>query len=170
MHNVYSSLHRAGVISKELEEARNDALIMCRIPQDVVCILGVGQKVVIIRDRVAVCRTFLNHLENFWRSHYSKNPTVVSMDDELAASVNDTYGILSRANFDVSHDGKRNVHLLEKFLSRVDRGDTLTEDYMKWAMTAASGLPDTFISVYDLYTGRTKVDIRSFFPDIDFTI
>lgn len=180
--NVYNVLQQAGVIPKEFEASRNDALIMGRIPQDVLNILGIGQKTVLVRDRLLLCRTFQKQLEDFWKLHYNAKPgkrrlaqAVNAIEpglrvEEIALStIDDVYQTLNQANFDVIYDGNRDIHILAKFLAKVERGELQPDDYVKWAMTTASALPDTFGAVFDLYTGRTKIDIRPFFPRLKFT-
>lgn len=168
---VTNVLYQAGLIPSELMASRTAAMAMGKIPKDIADLLTAEQKVNIIRARHKVCKVFQGHLEDFWRKHYDKTIWNIAMkkDPLMAVLVGDAYKSLSRADFNVSHEGNRDLHLLERFIKQIERKEMPTLDTVTWAMMSASSMPSTFISAYEVYTGRTEIDIRPFFPALDFT-
>jgi hypothetical protein len=170
--SVYSVLNHAGLITQEFYNTYSKARQMGKIPNDVLELLKAEQKVTIIRNRRELCLEFQKHLEDFWRKHYDKKVWDISLskDPALKELVGDAYKPLSRADFNVSHEGNRDLDLLGRFLKGIDRKELPMEDNVKWAMMSASSMPSTFVSSFEIYTGRNQeIDIRPFFPDLNFT-
>jgi len=175
---IFNVIQRSGILTAELMLARGKAAKMGKIPEDVLNRLTPAQEICIVRERHTVCLDFQKQLEVFWKKHYNAatwkmTKSYLDAPDDMKPDMdkceNGAYRALTRADFNVSHEGNRDLDHLNRFLKRFDRKELQTEDMVKWVMAAASSMPSTFVSAYDLYTGRTDIDVRPFFPEMDFT-
>lgn len=172
--SVYHVLHKAGLISPEMEASRSLVRQMTKIPDDVTSALTAQQKVDIMRHRRDVCKDFQKILEAFWNKHYNAaswkvTKTYLDAPADQKPVTTPEQKALYAADFNVSHEGNRNLFHLSNFLQRIDRKEMPTLDDVKWAMMTASTMPETFYSAYELYTGRNRdIDVRSYFPDLNF--
>jgi len=171
---VYNVLFDAGIISKDLRNLRTMASRMWKIPDDVAELLTIEQKTSVIKSRYSVCKEFQTHLELFWKKHYRAETWKIAVsyldatkDDkpDMDKVLNDAYLALTKADFNVSHEGNRNLESLNNFLKK---GTGYSEEELTWAMMSASSMPSTFLSAHDIYMGRTEIDIRPFHPTLDF--
>lgn len=153
-----------------MKSLRAQANQMKPIPEDVLALLSAEQKVKILKGRYDVCFDFQAELEMFWRTHYNAAVMRLTMgkDPVIAVIIGEAYKALCRADFNVSHEGCRELDHLKRFLKGVERKEMPTEESVKHAMWSGSWMPNAFMSAYNLYTGGTEIDVKLFFPTLNF--